>query len=130
MTHIDHVPAQFYALGEDAIDVAINAAETHIRVRDEVRAGRLFNPESFPVYGSDDPNRIAARIIGDLLGAGWRPPSDDDVKAAVDDQVASAERYNAWFTGLTNRQRNYAMGYFATHGEFPDDCRPPKGEAS
>lgn len=128
MTDIDNLPAMLYGLGEDAIDVAIEAARTHIWVRDEVLAGRAEDPNAFPGYGEDDATTIAARIVGDLLGAGWTPPSEEAVKAAAASSQAKTARFEAWLGSLTTVQRNYAMDYYAKNGEFPDDCRPPKAE--
>lgn len=126
MNDIDALPAYGYHLGQDPIDMALSAAKMHIEIRDHAVAGRAENPESFPGYGTTEPGRIAARIIGDLLGAGWKPPAADEVKAAADEAGAASARFDAWLAGLTNNQRKYAMDYFGDHAEFPDDCRPPK----
>lgn len=83
MTDIDALPAYEYHLGQDPIEVAIQAAEVHINVRDTVRSGRAESPETFPGYGTTEASRIAARIIGDLMGAGWKPPTPEEVKAAA-----------------------------------------------
>lgn len=126
MTDIDHLAAQSYSLGKDAIAVAIDGAAIHLQLRDVVRAGRAEDPTSFPGYGKTDEDSIAARIIGELLGAGWTPPTDEAIKAAADGARAASERFQTWIDGLTNNQREYAMGYFGEHGVFPSDCRPPK----
>lgn len=128
MSHIDHIPATFYAHGKDALDVALGAAEMHIEFRDQVRTARAEDASSFPIYGPTDAKTIAARIVGDLMGAGWTPPADEEVKAAADASRAAMARYDAWQASLTINQRRYAMGYFARHGEFPDDCKPPEDE--
>lgn len=126
MTHIDTIPAEFYAHGKDALDVAIEAAELHLNLRDQVREARSEDARSFAFYGADDAKTIATRIVGDLIGAGWTPPSDEDIKAAAGESRAASEIFDKWKAGLTINQRNYAFDHFSRHGEFPDDCKPPK----
>jgi hypothetical protein len=128
MSHIDHIPATFYAHGKDALDVALEAAELHIEMRDQVRTARAEDASSFPIYGPTDAKTIAARIIGDLMGAGWTPPSEEDIKTAADRSRAASERFQEWYDALTINRRRYVMSYFSRHGEFPEDCCPPKDE--
>jgi hypothetical protein len=83
MTEIDALPAYEYHLGQHPLDVAISIAEVQIHVRDVVVSGRTTEPESFPAYGNSEARTIASRLIGELIGAGWKPPTDEEVKAAA-----------------------------------------------
>lgn len=84
MKDIDGLPAYQYEIGQDPIDVAIGIAETQLFCRDQVLAGRAESPAAFPAYGSDEAGAIARRIVGDLMGAGWKPPTAEEIKAALD----------------------------------------------
>ncbi len=65
-----------YRNGKDPIDWAIELAEIQIGLRDEVVAGRIENPKSYPSYQLDlSTGAVARRIVGDLLDAGWTPPT-------------------------------------------------------
>lgn len=72
----DDVSRSLYEEGRSGIDVAEYWITVNMIARIEVVIARAADPAAFPQY-DDSPHVVARRVVGHLLGAGWRPPDDD-----------------------------------------------------
>ncbi|MET7752596.1 hypothetical protein [Micromonospora sp. NPDC005367] len=66
-----------YAAGVHPIEWAVHLARSQMEVQAEVLGSRAANPEAHPGYLlplTDDA--VARRIVGELLNAGWQPPTE------------------------------------------------------
>ena len=84
MSDIDPISLSSYSLGRDPIDLAIDLAAIHIEITQAVAAARTENPAHFPgVTWEPTTPVLARRIIGALLDAGWTPPTQETIAAAL-----------------------------------------------
>lgn len=64
-----------YKNGEGAVDFLEERIAIEIDAALEVAAYRVYIPGSFSAYGPTPTIQgLAAKIIGEVLGAGWEPP--------------------------------------------------------
>jgi hypothetical protein len=127
---IDYLTACSYASGMDPIQAAEERIATLLDVATVVagRAARGLPP--LPAWPDASPEAIARKVLGLLLDAGWQPPSDETVQAAGAKVRADRERFDAWWTALTESDRDQIRDHYERHNEFPADLRPPTGDAS
>lgn len=72
---VDVLARLAYGLGIDPVAHAQAAVAMVIHANDIVTVARATRPASFPSYPPDtSPDAVAARILGVLLDAGWKPP--------------------------------------------------------
>jgi hypothetical protein len=124
-SEMDPFSAAAHALGQDVIDVATTLVAAHIRARDMALASRTNDPDSWPRFGSTDPEVFARRVAADFLNAGWRPPSDDEVAIAAKRSRRDRAEYNAWLESLSEDDFARVSAHVGEHGSWPDDLRPP-----
>lgn len=86
-----HVSA--YAEGADPIDHAIEHVGLYLTMIDKIREGWTQDPNSYPAHHGMTPERWAARIIGELLDAGWTPPDAETLAAAKIENDRINERF-------------------------------------
>jgi hypothetical protein len=61
----------------DAIGWAESLIVTRLKVNRAVATSRASDPSTFPRYVAETTDDAVARtILGDLIGAGWTPPSE------------------------------------------------------
>lgn len=85
MTDIESQYAASYSLGKTAIDVAAQVVAIQLDTRDDIRRTRAHDPDAYPGFrGSLTVDAAALRIVGELLNAGWSPPTDDAIRKAVE----------------------------------------------
>lgn len=125
---IDALAAASYAAGNNAIDEAVDRVALLFETRDEVIASRAKDPNNFPGFGRHDAVVVARRAIASLLDAGWKPPTTGEVQAAAAHAREHSRRFDEWRDGLSSEDRTRAFNYFAEHGEFPPDLRPPRAD--
>lgn len=64
-----------YGLGIDPLTHAQSTIAAVIHANDIVIAARATTPEAFPGYPrATGPDMVAAKVLGILLDAGWKPP--------------------------------------------------------
>jgi hypothetical protein len=75
-SHIDWLAAEAYARGEHPVDHAVTRLTMLLDTIDTIRAARVDEPSSFPIYGRDTSAEHAARrCVGMLMELGWTPPT-------------------------------------------------------
>jgi hypothetical protein len=85
MSDIDYLSAWFYGDGADAIETAEIRVGVILDAWQEValvRAARGL--PQYPGWEDLSPAAIARKVIGYLLDAGWKPPSAEEIAAAVE----------------------------------------------
>lgn len=66
-----------YARGADPIDVAVQGSTTLIEVWVNLQVREANGVPRLPAWQDISHVALARKIVGDLLDAGWSPPSDD-----------------------------------------------------
>ncbi len=122
---IDALAAASYEGGKDVIDVAVERITVLIEVRDTVIEHRRTTPQGSPTFGPTDPSVIGRRLVAALLDAGWRPPTDDEVKEASRRSKEATERFDEWRRTLSPEQWDRGVDHYSSHGEWPPDLQPP-----
>ncbi len=122
---MDYLSAAFYAGGKDGVQVAEQWVTTLLDAHANLRENR---PPGNPLPNWEDMSHeaLARKIVGRLLDAGWKPPTDEERTAAVEWVEEGNRRYDAWWKSLTDAERAECLEYGSKHGEFPAHLRPPR----
>lgn len=122
---MDYLSAEFYAGGKDGVQVAETWVTTLLDAHANLRENR---PPGNPLPNWEDMTHgaLARKIVGRLLDAGWRPPSDVERAAAVAWVAACQRRWDRWWNALTPSDQAEFVAHYSEHGEPPSHLRPPK----
>lgn len=120
---MDYLSASSYADGDDTVRVA----QRWVRNLLDAHTSLLDRRGDAPLPGWEDMTHdaLARKILGRLLDAGWRPPSDMEIAAAADWVSKKRRRYDWWWRSLTDDERARFVKHYSEYGEPPSDLRPP-----
>lgn len=130
MTDIDALSAVAYASGKDPLTVAERWINLLLDARDTMRQRAANGLPPLPGWDDTGNAAVARKAIGRLLDAGWHPPTEAEVGAAVRESRVASDQFSAWLDALSPDQRHDVLDHYAHHGEFPPDMQPPKAMAS
>lgn len=122
---IDYLTASMYESGEDPIAVAESRIAMLVEVYQVVLQRKANGLAPLPAWQEVSDAAVARKIVGMLLDAGWRPPSDEVVAAAAGNVQKQRERVDAWWAALGAADRRRVIEHYARHGEFPPDLGRP-----
>lgn len=118
MSDIDALSAWSYERGEAPLTVAVDRVSTLLDVWINLAAGPAGT--GLPAAWPDVSTQTAAnKVVGMLLDAGWTPPSEDAVAAAVAQVKADEELHARRMASLTEVQRAELVQHCLDHGEMP-----------
>lgn len=121
---IDYATAAWYANGNEPLDVAEQRTALLLEAAEDMAERAARGLPALPSWPDTGHRAVARKILGLLLDAGWRPPSDEAVQAAVAKVHAEQDRVDAWWATLGEHDRRRAREHYERHGEFPADLRP------
>ncbi len=69
----------------DVMRVAVERVALYVATRDKVLAARATRPGAVPgpIWADTSAEAVAAKVLAQLLDAGWQPPSESDISTAV-----------------------------------------------
>lgn len=77
LTDLDYLSRWGYARGEDPIDVAIKRVATLAEVWTTLQEREANGLARLPAWQDITSAALARKVVGALLDAGWRPPTDE-----------------------------------------------------
>jgi hypothetical protein len=81
---IGFLAASKYAAGKSPIDVAEGSIVTLLTVHTNLLLRAAAGRKPLPAWQDLSFAALARKIVGELLDAGWEPPSDEDIRAAAE----------------------------------------------